>query len=229
MNCLQHWLISVWRLKDVSAYMFPHIKSLGEGVWTDVDGPRKLTKPYRGNAPALTDLLAAQVQLGFESMPSSIQYIQVGRAAGAWRQHHDAFAGAAGCADRQRVRARLRVGARSTASACPAARLLGIIQTLNREINEALADPHMKARFADLGGMPLAGLARRFRHTHRRRDREMVQGNSAQRTSSRTRVHGSPGPAEGRRHEGSVLIWTFGPPIPRLTRAHRSHPRPRPA
>ena len=35
--------------------------------------------PYRGNAPALTDLLAGQVQLGFDTMPSSIEYIRAGK------------------------------------------------------------------------------------------------------------------------------------------------------
>jgi len=35
--------------------------------------------PYRGSAPALTDLLAGQVQVMFDAMPSSIEYIRVGR------------------------------------------------------------------------------------------------------------------------------------------------------
>ena len=34
---------------------------------------------YRGNAPALTDLLAGQVQLGFDTLPSSIGYIRAGK------------------------------------------------------------------------------------------------------------------------------------------------------
>jgi tripartite-type tricarboxylate transporter receptor subunit TctC len=35
--------------------------------------------PYRGNAPALADLLAGQVQLGFDTMPAAIEYIRAGR------------------------------------------------------------------------------------------------------------------------------------------------------
>ena len=35
--------------------------------------------PYRGKAPALTDLLAGQVQLDFDTMPSSIEYIRAGK------------------------------------------------------------------------------------------------------------------------------------------------------
>jgi len=34
---------------------------------------------YRGNGPALTDLLAGHVQLGFDTMPSSIEYIRAGK------------------------------------------------------------------------------------------------------------------------------------------------------
>src|SRR5260221_9900456 len=34
---------------------------------------------YRGSAPALTDLLAGQVQLGFDTMPASIEYVRAGK------------------------------------------------------------------------------------------------------------------------------------------------------
>src|SRR5712691_630910 len=42
-------------------------------------GTHMVHVPYRGNAPALTDLLAGQVQLGFDTMPASIEYIRAGR------------------------------------------------------------------------------------------------------------------------------------------------------
>ena len=48
-----------------------------------------------------------------------------------------------------------------------------IVDKLNREINAGLADPKIKARLADLGGTVLAGLARRLRQAHRRRNREV--------------------------------------------------------
>ena len=51
-----------------------------------------------------------------------------------------------------------------------------IIEKLNKEINAGLADPKMKARLADLGGTVTCGLARRLRQAHRRRNREMGQG-----------------------------------------------------
>jgi hypothetical protein len=49
-----------------------------------------------------------------------------------------------------------------------------IIGRLNKEINAGLADPRLKARFADWAGRCL--LARRFRKADRRRNREMGQG-----------------------------------------------------
>ena len=51
-----------------------------------------------------------------------------------------------------------------------------IVDRLNKEINAGLADPKIKARLADLGGTVLAGLARRLRQAHRRRNREVGQG-----------------------------------------------------
>ena len=51
-----------------------------------------------------------------------------------------------------------------------------IVEKLNKEINAALADPKMKARLADLGGVRCLRLARRLRQAHRRRNREVGQG-----------------------------------------------------
>ena len=51
-----------------------------------------------------------------------------------------------------------------------------IIEKLNKEINAGLADPKIKARLADLGGTVLRRLARRLRQAHRRRNREVGQG-----------------------------------------------------
>ena len=42
-----------------------------------------------------------------------------------------------------------------SASACRKTRLAEIIETLNKEINAGLADPKLKARMADLGGVPM--------------------------------------------------------------------------
>jgi tripartite-type tricarboxylate transporter receptor subunit TctC len=62
---------------------------------------------YRGSGPALTDLLAGQVQVGFDTMPGSIEYIRTGRVARASGGHAGAFGSAAGHSDRERIRSGL--------------------------------------------------------------------------------------------------------------------------
>jgi tripartite-type tricarboxylate transporter receptor subunit TctC len=112
--------------------------------------------PYRGGAPALTDLIGGQVQMSFSAIPTSIEYIKAGK-----------------------VRA-LAVSTATRSEALPDLPTLGdflpgfeasnwygvgapnntpveIVDKLNKEINAALADPKMKARLADLGGTVLPG------------------------------------------------------------------------
>ncbi len=118
-------------------------------------GVNMLHVPYRGAPPALTDLIAGQVHVMFDNMPSSIEHIRAGR-----------------------LRA-LAVTATTRLQALPDVPPLGdfvpgfetsawagigapkntpaeIIDQLNREINAALADPKMKARLADLGNIGLS-------------------------------------------------------------------------
>jgi tripartite-type tricarboxylate transporter receptor subunit TctC len=112
--------------------------------------------PYRGVAPALTDLLAGQVQVIFSTMTGSIEYIRAGT-----------------------LRA-LAVTTAMRAEALPDIPTVGefvpgyeasawyglgapkntpaeIVAKLNNEINAGLADPKLRARLADLGGTVLAG------------------------------------------------------------------------
>jgi tripartite-type tricarboxylate transporter receptor subunit TctC len=117
--------------------------------------------PYRGNAPALTDLLAGQVQLGFDSMPSTIAHIRAGRLR------------PLGISTATRSQALPDVptigefvpGYESSpfyGIGAPKGTPVEIIDTLNREINAGLADPKLNARLADLGGMMLPGSASDF-------------------------------------------------------------------
>jgi tripartite-type tricarboxylate transporter receptor subunit TctC len=117
--------------------------------------------PYRGNAPALTDLLAGQVQLGFDSLPSTIEYIRAGRLR------------PLGVSTATRSQALPDVptigetvpGYESSAFygiGAPKTTPTEIVDMLNREINAGLADPKLSARLADLGGMMLPGSAAEF-------------------------------------------------------------------
>jgi tripartite-type tricarboxylate transporter receptor subunit TctC len=112
--------------------------------------------PYRGAAPAVTDLLGGQIQVAFTEMATSLGYIKAGN-----------------------LRA-LAVTTATRSQALPDIPTLGefipgfeasqwvglvapretsptIIGKLNSEVNAALGDPRMKARFADIGGMVLPG------------------------------------------------------------------------
>ena len=117
--------------------------------------------PYKGAAPAITDLLGDRVQVIFDNMPSIVQHIHSGK---------------------------LRALAVTTASRSPelpdvpslsetvpgyeASALFGmgapkktppeIIEKLNKEINAVLAEPEMKKRLTELGGEPLISTPEAF-------------------------------------------------------------------
>src|SRR5262245_49442690 len=111
--------------------------------------------PYRGAGPALVDLLAGQVQVGFPSMPSSIEYVRAGKlralaVTGATRS--DALPDITTVGEflpGYEARAWYGIGA-------PKGTPVEIIDMLNRATNAALADPRIKARLAELGGDVLA-------------------------------------------------------------------------
>jgi tripartite-type tricarboxylate transporter receptor subunit TctC len=128
----------------------PHV--YGE-LFNAMAGVNLVQVPYRGGGPALIDLLGGQVDVMFESVLSSIAYIRAGK-----------------------LRA-LAVTSATRSAALPDIPTVGefvsgyeassfygvgapkstptdIIDKLNREINAGLADPKIKERLADLGGVP---------------------------------------------------------------------------
>ena len=112
--------------------------------------------PYRGEAPALTDLLAGRVQVMFSTMPGSIGYIKAGklRALGVTTTTRaEALPELPTVADfvtGYEVSSWNGMGA-------PAGTPAHVVETLNREINAALADPKIKSRLADLGNTVTPG------------------------------------------------------------------------
>ena len=119
-------------------------------------GVKLVHVPYRGNAPALTDLMAGQVQLVFAVLrlvDRVRQDRQAARAGGDRRDPLDALPDLPTVAELvpgYEASSWLRHRrARNT----PAE----VVDQLNKEVNAALADPKLKARLADLGSMPLRG------------------------------------------------------------------------
>jgi tripartite-type tricarboxylate transporter receptor subunit TctC len=117
--------------------------------------------PYRGQGPALTDLLGGQVQVYFAGIPSSIQYIRAGKLR----------ALAVTTATRSEVLPDIPTlsdflpGYEASfwgGFGAPKNTPVQIVDKLNSEINAALADPKMKARLADLGGKVLPGSPAEF-------------------------------------------------------------------
>jgi tripartite-type tricarboxylate transporter receptor subunit TctC len=112
--------------------------------------------PYRGGGPALADLIAGHVQVGFISMPSSIEYVRAGKLralAVTTATRSDALADIPTVGEfvpGYEASLWLGVGAPKSTPA-------EIVENLNKEINAGLADPKIKARFADLGATPLVG------------------------------------------------------------------------
>ena len=119
-------------------------------------GVDTLLVPYRGVAPALTDLLGGQVQVTFTSMPSVIEYLRAGRLralAVTTATRSDALP------DIPTMDSFLPgyEGGIWYGLGAPKATPAEIVNKLNKEVNAALDDPKMKARLADLGGTPLPG------------------------------------------------------------------------
>jgi len=111
--------------------------------------------PYRGGAPALTDLVGRQVQVMFPTTAASIEYIRSG----------SLRALAVTTATRSQALPNIPVASDFVPGyeasfwfgiGAPRNTPAEIVDKLNREINKALADPKVRIRLADLGGDVLA-------------------------------------------------------------------------
>jgi tripartite-type tricarboxylate transporter receptor subunit TctC len=117
--------------------------------------------PYRGQGPALVDLLGGQVQVLFATSPGTTEYIRTGKLR----------ALAVTTAARAEVLPDLPTlgdfvsgyqASQWYGVGAPKSTPVEIVNKLNKEINSAFADPRMKARFADIGGEALAGSPSEF-------------------------------------------------------------------
>ena len=111
--------------------------------------------PYRGQAPALTDLLGGQVQVSFIPAAGTIEQIQSGKLralAVTTAARSDVLPGVPAIGEF--VPGYEASGWNGVCA--PKAAPSEIIERLNEAINAGLADPKIKARIAELGGAPMA-------------------------------------------------------------------------
>jgi tripartite-type tricarboxylate transporter receptor subunit TctC len=132
------------------------LQHVGGELFKLMTGVDMVHVPYRGAGAALTDLLGGQIQVMFDSMPSSIEYIRAGKLHA------------------------LAVTTKTRSEALPEVPTVGdfvpgfeasgwfgfvapkgtsaeIVNKLNAEINAILSEPKTKVRLADLGGTVIAG------------------------------------------------------------------------
>jgi len=117
--------------------------------------------PYRGDGPAMADLIAGQVQVGFATMTASIGHIRADKLrplAVTTLSRSDALPGIPSVSE--------FVPGYEASSwfgiAAPSGTPVEIVEILNRETNAGLAAPRIEARLTDMGGMLLTGSAADF-------------------------------------------------------------------
>jgi tripartite-type tricarboxylate transporter receptor subunit TctC len=117
--------------------------------------------PYRGTGPALTDLMGGQVQVIFDSLASSIAYINTGKL----RPLAITSASRMALLPDIPTVAEFVPGYEATdwlGIGAPRNTPPEIVDKLNKQINAGLADPTIKARIADLGYTPFASSSADF-------------------------------------------------------------------
>jgi tripartite-type tricarboxylate transporter receptor subunit TctC len=130
-------------------------------LFKQMTGCNMLHVPYKGAGPALADLMAGQVDVIFDNLPSSIGFIKGGklRALAVTSTERDPS-----LPDVPTV-AETVPGYEATAwfgIGMPKGTPRDVIDKVNAEVNRALSDPKMLARLAELGGRPIKGTPEDF-------------------------------------------------------------------
>jgi len=129
---------------------------VGGELFKMMTGITMLHVPYRGAAPAITDLIGGRMQVMFATLPSSIEYIKAGKL----RALAVTTARRTPALPDLPIVAEVLPGYEASAMygvGAPRDTPVEIVNKLNKEINAGLADPWMQARLADLGGTVLPG------------------------------------------------------------------------
>jgi tripartite-type tricarboxylate transporter receptor subunit TctC len=130
-------------------------------LFKSMTGCNMLHVPYKGAGPALTDLMAGQVDVIFDNLPSSIGFIKGGKLralAVTSAEREPSLPGVPTVAETV-------PGYEATAwfgIGMPRQTPRDVIDKVNAEVNRALADPKMRERLAELGGKPIKGTPEDF-------------------------------------------------------------------
>ena len=163
-------------------------------------GIKMVHVPYRGAGPALVDVIGGQCQVIFDLLPSSIGYVRAGSTralAVTTTARSEALPDVPVLADfvpGYEASAWIGIGAPRDTPA-------EIVDRLNQTINAGLADPGMKARFAELGGTAAPGTPAEFGAVHRERNRKVEPGDQV------------------REHQGRLIFARGDPCLHRLIAA----------
>ncbi len=130
-------------------------------LFKTMTGVNMIHVPYRGLSPALTDLLAGQVQVIFSSLPAAIEYIRAGKLRALAVTTATRFEGAPDIPTVGDVVPGYEAS-QWYGVGVPKNTPVEIVNKLNKEINAGLANPKLRAQLADLGGRVLPGSAADF-------------------------------------------------------------------
>ncbi|MCX7315140.1 MAG: tripartite tricarboxylate transporter substrate binding protein [Alphaproteobacteria bacterium] len=132
------------------------VQMVGGELFKMMTGVDMMHVPYKGAGPALIDLLGGQMDVLFDTMPGSIQQIKTGAVR----------ALAVTTASRSEALPNLPTVAETIPGyessqwyglGAPRATPVEIVDTLNKVLNEALAEPKFRMRLDEIGGAPLSG------------------------------------------------------------------------
>jgi tripartite-type tricarboxylate transporter receptor subunit TctC len=130
-------------------------------LFKSMTGCNMLHVPYKGAGPALADLIAGQVDVIFDNLPSSIGHIKGGKLralAVTSAEREPSLPGVPTVAETV-------PGYEATAwfgIGMPKGTPRDVIEKVNAEVNRALSDPKMLERLAELGGKPIKGTPEDF-------------------------------------------------------------------
>jgi tripartite-type tricarboxylate transporter receptor subunit TctC len=130
-------------------------------LFKSMSGAHIVHVPYRGTAPALTDILGGQVQAMFDNLATSLEHIRAGKLRGlgvATSTRSDVIPELPTLSETVPGYEASSVFGLGAPTGTP----VEIIERLNRTVNAALADPRIKARLAELTTIPIPATSAEF-------------------------------------------------------------------